>query len=61
MSHETIHMKMYTYISIYLYIYIYIYIYRDRYGTRGKLVGVVYGPGGLGTFPESIVVDSWSA
>ena len=26
-------------------------------GTRGKLVGVVYGPGGLGTFPEAIVLD----
>ena len=26
-------------------------------GTRGKVVGIVYGPGGLGTFPEAIVVD----
>ena len=26
-------------------------------GTRGKLVGIVYGPGGLGTFPEAIIVD----
>ena len=27
-------------------------------GTRGKFIGVVYGPGGIGTFPESIVVDA---
>ena len=26
-------------------------------GTRGKVVGIVYGSGGLGTFPEAIVVD----
>ena len=26
-------------------------------GTRGTLVGVVYGPGGVGTFPEAIVVE----
>ena len=26
-------------------------------GTRGTLVGVVYGPGGVGTFPEAIVVN----
>ena len=26
-------------------------------GTRGKLVGVVYGPAGIGSFPEAIVVD----
>ena len=26
-------------------------------GTRGKLVGVVYGTGGVGTFPEAVVVD----
>jgi hypothetical protein len=26
-------------------------------GTRGTLVGVVYGSGGVGTFPEAIVVD----
>ena len=25
-------------------------------GTRGELVGVVYGPGGVGSFPEAIVV-----
>ena len=24
-------------------------------GTRGKLIGVVYGPGGVGTFPEAVV------
>ena len=24
-------------------------------GTRGKLIGVVYGPGGVGTFPEAII------
>ena len=26
-------------------------------GTRGKVVGIVYGTGGIGTFPEAIVVD----
>ena len=26
-------------------------------GTRGKLVGVVYGPGGVGTFPEAVIVE----
>ena len=26
-------------------------------GTRGKLVGIVYGPGGLGTYRGAIVVD----
>ena len=26
-------------------------------GTRGKLVGVVYGPGGIGTFPEALIVE----
>ena len=33
------------------------YMYGLANGTRGKLVGVVYGPGGVGTFPEAIVVD----
>ena len=26
-------------------------------GTRGTLIGVVYGPGGVGTFPKAIVVE----
>ena len=26
-------------------------------GTRGTLVGVVYGPGGIGTFPEALILD----
>jgi len=26
-------------------------------GTRGTIIGVVYGPGGIGTFPEAIVVE----
>ena len=33
------------------------YLYGLANGTRGKLVGVVYGPGGVGTFPDAIVVD----
>ena len=33
------------------------YMYGLANGTRGKLVGVVYGEGGVGTFPEAIVVD----
>ena len=33
------------------------YLYGLANGTRGKLVGVVYGPGGVGTFPEAIVVE----
>ena len=33
------------------------YLYGLANGTRGKLVGVVYGPGGIGTFPEAIVVE----
>ena len=33
------------------------YRYGLANGTRGKLVGVVYGPGGVGTFPEAIVVE----
>ena len=33
------------------------YLYGLANGTRGKVVGVVYGPGGVGTFPEAIVVD----
>ncbi|MDA8609418.1 hypothetical protein N9L19_00725 [bacterium] len=27
------------------------------HGTRGKVVCVIYGPGGIGSFPEAIVVD----
>jgi len=26
-------------------------------GTRGTLIGVVYGPGGVGTFPEAVVAE----
>ena len=26
-------------------------------GTRGKLVGVVYGPGGIGSLPEALIVE----
>ena len=33
------------------------YKYGLANGTRGKLVGVVYGPGGLGSFPDAIVVE----
>ena len=33
------------------------YLYGLANGTRGKLVGVVYGPGGVGTFPEAIVLE----
>ena len=33
------------------------YLYGLANGTRGKLVGVVYGPGGVGTFPEAVVVE----
>jgi hypothetical protein len=33
------------------------YLYGLANGTRGKLVGVVYGPGGVGTFPEALVVE----
>ena len=33
------------------------YKYGFANGTRGKLVGVVYGVGGIGTLPEAIVVE----
>ena len=33
------------------------YKYGLANGTRGKLVGVVYGPGGVGSFPEAIIVE----
>ena len=33
------------------------YLYGLANGTRGKLVGVVYGPDGIGSLPEAIVVD----
>ena len=33
------------------------YLYGLANGTRGKLVGVVYGPGGVGSLPEAIVVE----
>jgi hypothetical protein len=33
------------------------YHYGLANGTRGTLVGVVYGEGGVGTFPEALIVD----
>ena len=33
------------------------YLYGLANGTRGKLVGVVYGPAGVGSFPEAIIVE----
>ena len=33
------------------------YHYGLTNGARGRLVGVIYGPGGVGTFPEAIVVE----
>ena len=33
------------------------YLYGLANGTRGKLVGVVYGPAGIGSLPEAIVVE----
>ena len=33
------------------------YLFGLANGTRGTLVGVVYGPGGIGTFPEALVID----
>ena len=33
------------------------YLFGLANGTRGTLVGIVYGPGGIGSFPEAIVVD----
>ena len=33
------------------------YLYGLANGTRGKLVGVVYGRGGVGSFPEAIVLE----
>jgi len=33
------------------------YRYGLANGTRGKLVGVVYGAGGVGTFPEALVAE----
>ena len=32
------------------------YLYGLANGTRGTLVGVVYGPGGIGTLPEAVVL-----
>ncbi|MDA8609420.1 hypothetical protein N9L19_00735 [bacterium] len=34
------------------------YLYGLARGTRGKVVGVIYGPGGIGSFPEAILVDA---
>ena len=31
------------------------YLFGLANGTRGKLIGVVYGPGGVGTFPEALI------
>ena len=33
------------------------YLYGLANGTRGKIVGVVYGPGGVGSFPEAVIVE----
>ena len=33
------------------------YLYGLANGTRGTLIGVVYGPGGIGTFPEALIVE----
>ena len=33
------------------------YLFELANGTRGTLVGVVYGPGGIGTFPEALILD----
>ena len=33
------------------------YLYGLANGTRGTLVGVVYGPEGVGSFPEAIIVE----
>ena len=33
------------------------YLYGLANGSRGDLVGVVYGPGGVGTFPEALVCE----
>ena len=33
------------------------YLYGLANGTRGTLIGVVYGPGGIGSFPEALVVE----
>jgi hypothetical protein len=33
------------------------YLYGLANGSRGKLVGVVYGPEGVGSFPEAIIVE----
>ena len=34
------------------------YLYGLTIGTRGKVVGVIYGHGEIGAFPEAIVVDA---
>jgi hypothetical protein len=33
------------------------YLYGLANGTRGSVIGVVYGPGGIGTFPEAVIVN----
>ena len=33
------------------------YLYGLANGTRGTFVGAVYGPGGIGTMPEALVVE----
>ena len=37
------------------------YLYGLANGTRGSLVGVVYGPGGIGTLPEAVVLEALSS
>ena len=34
-----------------------VYLFGLADGTMGTLIGVVYGPGGIGSFPEAIVVE----
>ena len=33
------------------------YRYGLANGTRGKMIGVVYGPGGIGTLPEALIIE----
>ena len=33
------------------------YLYGLANGTRGRFIGVVYGPGGVGSFPEALIIE----
>ena len=33
------------------------YLYGLANGTRGKVIGVVYGPGGIGSLPEALILE----